>query len=77
MDCVLCDTNKHLRTIYNADKLDASALNTGKANMNYYDMSYFTDDVENFIDPYLVGEDTAIENIRDILDMCEVKTEKY
>lgn len=77
MDVVLCDTRKRLRTFYNANKLNVNVLDTGKADMNYYDFSYFSEDPEHFMDYSVVGEDVSVENIRDILDMCKVKTETF
>ena len=74
-DCVLYDTRKHLKITYVADKLDISKLDTGKNTV--YDLDDFKSNPLRFIDKYTVGEDAAIENVRDILDMCEVSTEKY
>ena len=74
MDCVLYDKQKKLKTVYRADKLDASRLDMG--DMHGYD-DYFAGSPELFADKYTVGEDAAVENIRDILDMCEESTEKY
>ena len=77
MNAVLCDTRKHLKITYDADKLDVNKLTIGEKGKLYADIKYFTDDPVHYIDDSVVGEDIATENIRDILDMCEVKTEKY
>lgn len=73
-DCVLYDKQKKLKTVYRADMLDTSRLDMG--DMHGYD-GYFANNPEVFADKYTVGEDAAVENIRDILDMCEESTEKY
>lgn len=77
MNAVLCDTRKHLKITYDADKLDVNKLTIGEKGKLYADIEYFTNDPVHYIDDSVVGEDIATENIRDILDMCEVKTEKY
>ena len=73
-DCVLYDKRKKLKTVYRADRLDISRLDTGTKH-GYEDE--FASDPDLFTDAYFVGEDAAVENIRDILDMCEESTEKY
>lgn len=63
------DTHNKTKTNYTPDKLDISKLDEG----GRYD--WVEDD--DYINPEIVGEDVAMENIRSILDMCKVKTEKY
>ena len=77
LNIILCDTRKHLRTFYDASKLDLDKLSIGEKGKLYADMKYFKNDPVHYLDPSVVGEDVAVENIRNILDMCEVKTEKY
>lgn len=77
MNAVLCDTRKHLRITYNADNLDVDKLTIGEKGKLYADIRYFKNDPIHYIDTSIVGEDVATENTRKILDMCEVKTEKY
>ena len=64
------DTRNKTKTDYSPDKLDISNLDEGERH------GWVEDNVD-YIDPEIVGKDVAIENIRSILDMCEVKTEKY
>lgn len=64
------DTRNKTKTDYSPDKLDISKLDEGGRH------GWVEDNVD-YIDPEIVGKDAAIENIRNILDMCEVKTEKY
>ena len=77
LNIILCDTRKHLRTFYDASKLDLDKLSIGEKGKLYADMRYFKNDPVHYLDPSVVGEDVAVENTRNILDMCEVKTEKY
>ena len=64
------DTRNKTKTDYSPNKLDISKLDEGGRHG-------WVEDNADYIDPEIVGKDTAIENIRNILDMCEVKTEKY
>lgn len=64
------DTHNKTKTDYSPNKLDISKLDEGGRH------GWVEDNVD-YIDPEIVGKDVAIENIRSILDMCEVKTEKY
>ena len=77
LNIILCDTRKHLRTFYDASKLDLDKLSIGEKGKLYADMRYFKNDPVHYLDPSVVGEDVAVENTRNILDMCEVRTEKY
>ena len=63
------DTHNKTKTDYSPDKLDISKLDEGGR------WDWVEDD--DYINPEIVGEDVAMENIRSILGMCKVKTEKY
>lgn len=63
------DTRNKTKTDYSPNKLDTSKLDEGGHG--------WVEDKADYINPEKVGNDVAIENIRAILDMCEVKTEKY
>ena len=63
------DTHNKTKTDYSPNKLDISKLDEGGR------WDWVEDD--DYINPEIVGEDVAMENIRSILGMCKVKTEKY
>ena len=65
-----------MKITYNANRLDLDKLSVGEKG-KLYDIKYFKNDASHYLDPSIVGEDVAIDNTRKILDMCEVKTEKY
>lgn len=67
----LYTTSNHIRTYYDANKLDTSNLIVGR---------FDVDDCEpcDYIDySFYDNEDDVIANIRDILYMCETDREKY
>jgi hypothetical protein len=67
----LYTTRNHTRTYYDADRLNTSNLIVGRFYADGAEPSDYID-----YDLYDNAED-VIENVRNILDMCEVKTEKY
>ena len=67
----LYTTRNHTRTYYDADRLNTSNLIVGR---------FYVDEAEpnDYIDYDLYDNaDDVIKNVRNILDMCETKTEKY
>ena len=67
----LYTTRNHTRTYYDADRLNTSNLIVGRFYVDEAEPSDYID-----YDLYDNAED-VIENVRNILDMSEVKTEKY